>query len=36
LGQGWVFGGQYPGGSIILKVFLPLQTDPINRIGGEH
>ena len=27
--------GSNPGGSINLKAFLPLETDPINRIGGE-
>ena len=27
--------GSNPGGPINLKIFLPLQTDPINRIGGE-
>jgi hypothetical protein len=35
LGQGWVCGGQYPGGPMNSKALLPLQTDPIHRIGGE-
>jgi hypothetical protein len=35
LGQGWVCGGQYPGGLMNSKALLPLQTDPIHRIGGE-
>ena len=34
LGQWWVFGGQYPGGPIILTACKPILADGVREVGA--